>query len=207
MKTGIIFVPGVGRSEKAEKNCKIMAERLGHDYVIVNWQKEVELMADPLIETHCSYGSWLAKKLRKLFYDVAFDGSSYESFRDTAIDQLRNTYIDMASKHDRIILISFSWGTVISYDFLNEYITPSITDFVTLASPLPFAKPRGYTSLTSKNWLNFWEKSDVIGHQLFKPGIKDIEINTGLKGVSPLSHISYLKSKKCARIIKRELEL
>lgn len=207
-KIAILFIPGVGKSEKAFKNCKKMGDRLGYKYSTVNWQQDVEAGLDNLMELHTTYGTRMAKKARRALYDTCGEAVCYQHFKDRILTRVCSEYLKLSREgYDEIIVIAYSWGSVIGYDFIKECIPRKVKRYVTLATPLPLATAGKYNPLLGIHWINIWENSDGIAHQTFKQGIKDIQINMGLIGLTLISHISYLKSKRCVKLIQKELRI
>lgn len=202
----IIGATGVGVSAK-ENVPKPLLERIGLPYNIFKWQDIIEKDSNKLIKTHTTYGTRSAKYLRTKLYDYAFDAISYRDHKEK-IQKRLDTLIKNINDPE-IVLIGHSWGSIIFYDYLKE--NPDsviiIDKLITFGCPIPFAKNGKHKNINGVKWINYWEDSDPFAHKMFRSMVIDREFHNRnwLKGWNPLSHLSYFKSRKLAKLIKKDI--
>lgn len=202
----IILTTGIGRTEK-ENVPEPLAKRLKQPYQIFKWQDIIENDADQLIRIHTRYGSKLARYLRAKMYDYGYDETSYQKHKHEIMCRLENM-IKSTPGDDDIILIGHSWGCVIFYDYLNSHSLSRVKKLITFGNPIPFVKGQSYYGFSGIDWVNYYEPSDPVAHKMLRTTIKDVKFtNRTLKGMLPLAHIAYFKSKKLAKWIRKELEI
>ncbi len=202
----VIYTTGLGVSESGKKP-ESMAKNVNLPYRIFEYQDILENTSDALLKKHSTYGGPIMRKGKKLLYDYATDATLYEKHKEAVLNKLK-ALIDTLPVNEEIALVGHSLGCVVFYDYL--YQRPQnlrITKFITTGNPLPMFKGNDYFSLIKVDWTNYWEDSDPIAHKMFLLTCKDVEHKSRhfWKGWNWLAHIAYLKSKKLAKKVRKNI--
>ena len=208
MKKFILFCSGVGTSKKNNKTAKIFLDNVGIPYKIIFWQEYVEGIENRLLEKHGCTGNKFAKFVKKILYKWGLEACIYKNaIKNTIQAYLKYDYELAADYYDEVILIGFSWGSCIAYDFIQGHPRKKINKLITIGSPLPFEKAMNYFSIDEVDWTNYYEKSDGFAHKMLLKGVHDVEWKSRniLKCWNPFAHGTYLNSKRFAKMIKQKL--
>jgi hypothetical protein len=121
---------------------------------------------------------------------------------------------------DKVIFISHSLGSVITYDYLFGFrkyrLTPrqKVEGFFSMGSPIPiFSAAMGYPEnnvrlpARVKRWINILDPDDGVSRycqrHYTKLKVEDVEVNTGWTPIG--AHVAYWKSEQTARVIANRL--
>lgn len=193
ISTHIVYVHGVGKHRKGYGKCwwkalvcnsKIICDnQADYAYCEVLWNRKDKYVPEADPPTDCRHGhpdfpqNWIELASLADFQrgkaDVseylAADASDPESFRYEAIDRCQKTIKQVIDLHDdaKIVVISHSMGTVVSFEALHQLGAPPdaihawITIGTTLAWPAVMrdVKQRSRPSVV-KRWINIMDKND-----------------------------------------------
>jgi len=216
----IIYINGVGRSEKSKNFSKKFQKELGPEYkhIEFSWQANIEGLADDYLKRTFKKPKgihWKKKityKLRSLLFDYAVDATAYPNFKDRILEDLDKIVEDQ----EEVIFICHSLGGLIAYDYLDTYRFGVVSKLITMGCSIPFFKlGKTFWVPSCCLWYNFYEPNDVLSMPI-KPMARNVLGSTLIhdhkfnsknwfKSWNVASHNSYWKSDELIEDIKEVL--
>jgi hypothetical protein len=167
MKT-IIYINGVGRSEKSKNFSTEFQKQLGPGFkhIEFSWQASIENLADNYLQksfkkpTGIHWKKKITYKLRSLLFDYAVDATAYPSFKD----EILNNLYDIVKDEENVSFVCHSLGGLIAYDFMERYKSEyHFDEFITMGCSIPFFKlGQAKFWVPGCHWYNFYEPNDVL---------------------------------------------
>lgn len=217
-KLALIFVHGVGNETFNRKGwSKIIQKRLGKKHFAhyeCIWNSVTQVDHRQAFEDRFKRPrfykliSLLTFYLRKFIFDYVVDATAYNEYRDAILADLDVVYKEASENHERVILVGYSLGGWISYDYIANNSTDSLCGLITLGSSIPFHRVENFEGLKGgRPWLNVWEENDVLSMPFAKEGIQDVSYSsrTPIIGMSPLAHVDYMLESKVSDIMEKFL--
>ena len=210
---GLIFVHGIGNKfnypgwsknipKLLDKEIFTSTEYLWNDIL----QKKEDDILNHLFPMPKSPGAMVNYFARKTVFSYAMDATLYDQNRGELLIGLHEVNKKVSESVDKVILVGYSLGTWIAYDYLRQYNSSNIVAYISLACniPLHFGIDLEDPKIP---WVNYWENSDVLSMPLKQDFIEDIEYksNSTVFGWNFSAHLSFMYDNKFSKIFKDKI--